>query len=146
MENMNETTDQTRIQQPFLKIEKRPNNGQTETWVQFFPHEEAWQVEDYHWIGFDFDGVLSMPDPTKPYTLEELGLPVQAMVELAGLFIAAGITVKVFTARAGDAEMIPKIQDWTEQYGLGRLEVTNTKDYEMLRYYDDRAIQVVPPE
>lgn len=132
---------------PTLKVEKRPTaSGQTETWVQFFPHEEPWQIEDYHWIGFDFDGVLSMPDPSKPYTLDQLGLPVPELVALAKEFLAAGITVKVFTARAADAEMIPKIQDWTEQNGLGRLPVTNTKDYEMLRYYDDRAIQVVPLE
>jgi len=27
---------------------------------------------------------------------------------------------------------------------LGRLEVTNQKDYDLIRYYDDRAIQVMP--
>jgi hypothetical protein len=30
------------------------------------------------------------------------------------------------------------------KHGLGRLEVTNQKDYDLIRYYDDRAIQMVP--
>ena len=125
-------------------IEKREGaGGERETWVQFCDNEEPWLVRDHHWVGFDFDGVLSLPDSSKPYRMEDLGVPVPEMVEAAKRLIDAGITVKVFTARACDREMVPKIQAWTKQNHLGKLEVTNTKDYEMVRFYDDRAIQVI---
>ena len=127
---------------PLPKIEKRNGPGQPEIWVQFQPEERAIRVRPDHWIGFDFDGVLSVPDPSKPYRLDDLGLPVKETVNAARALLDAGIVVKVFTARTCDAHMIPKIQDWTEANGLGRLEVTNVKDYGLVRFYDDRAIQV----
>ena len=127
---------------PPPKIEKRNGASQPEIWVQFRPEEKAIRVRSDHWIGFDFDGVLSVPDPAKSYRLDDLGLPVQEMVDAAKAFLNAGVAVKVFTARTCDAHMIPKIQDWAEANGLGRLEVTNVKDYGLIRFYDDRAIEV----
>jgi hypothetical protein len=29
---------------------------------------------------------------------------------------------------------------------LGRLEVTHQKDYDLIRFFDDRAIQIVPDQ
>ncbi len=130
------------MEYPIIERQTKPN-GKSAIWVRFQPGGEAEQVLPHHWIGFDFDGVLSVPDPTKPFSLDELGLPVGQFVDAAKRFLAAGVTVKVFTARACDPDMIPRIQDWTEHNGLGRLEVTNAKGYQALRYYDDRAIQVV---
>jgi hypothetical protein len=52
--------------------------------------------------------------------------------------------VKIFSARACDPENIPVIQAWAERHGLGNLPVTNAKDFNLIRFYDDRAIQVVP--
>ena len=124
-------------------IEKRSGANGEETWVQFQPDTKAILVHKHHWIGFDFDGVLSQPDRTKPYSLQDLGLPINEMVEIAKMFIEAGVSIRVFTARASEAHMIPKIQQWTQQYGLGMLTITNTKDYGMLRFYDDRAIQIM---
>ena len=66
------------------------------------------------------------------------------MIEMVKSLLAAGVTVKIFSARACEPESIPIIQVWAEKYGLGRLEVTNQKDYDLIRYYDDRAIQVLP--
>lgn len=58
--------------------------------------------------------------------------------------LAAGVTVKIFSARACEPESIPVIQSWTDKHGLGRLEVTNQKDFDLIRFYDDRAIQMAP--
>ena len=41
---------------------------------------------------------------------------------------------------------MPLVQAWAEKHGLGRLEVTNLKDYDLIRFHDDRAIQMVPNE
>jgi len=122
-----------------MRILKQESEG---VWVRFAEGEEAEFVRPDHWVGFDFDGVLSVPDPSRPWTLEELGLPVKKMVDAARTLIEAGVRVKVFTARACEPENIPGIRDWTEANGLGRLEVTNAKDYGLIRFYDDRAIQV----
>jgi len=51
---------------------------------------------------------------------------------------------EIFSARAVEPESIPIIQAWAEKHGLGRLEVTNQKDYDLIRFYDDRAIQMLP--
>ena len=66
------------------------------------------------------------------------------MIEMVKSLLAAGMTVKIFSARACEPESIPIIQAWTEKHGLGRLEVTNQKDYDLIRFYDDRAIQGYP--
>ena len=66
------------------------------------------------------------------------------MIAMVKSLLAAGVTVKIFSARACEPESIPIIQAWAEKHGLGRLEVTNQKDYDLIRYYDDRAIQMVP--
>ena len=56
--------------------------------------------------------------------------------------LADGVRVKIFTARASDPEQMPLIQNWLKANGLPPLEITNIKDYNMIRLYDDRSIQV----
>jgi hypothetical protein len=112
--------------------------------VQFDVDSDPVLVRPDQWVGFDFDGVLSMERPNAEPDLQDLGVPVYPMVDWARRLVASGITVKIFTARACEPRNESKIQDWTEQHGLGRLDVTNAKDYGLIRYYDDRAIQVVP--
>ena len=119
--------------------------GQPGAWVTLDPGAEPVFVEGRHWIGVDLDGTLARDDAEghfePPYPL---GKPVPEMIEMVKSLLAAGITVKIFSARACELESIPIIQAWTEKHGLGRLEVTNQKDYDLIRYYDDRAIQVLP--
>ena len=67
-----------------------------------------------------------------------------AMLEMVKSLLAAGVTVKIFSARACEPENIPIIQDWAVKHGLGKLEVTNQKDFNLIRFYDDRAIQICP--
>lgn len=113
-------------------------------WVQFDVDSQPILVRPGQWVGFDFDGVLSMEKPGVEVDLQDLGIPVKPMVDWAKTLICAGVKVKIFTARACEPHNENRIRDWTEQHGLGRLDVTNAKDYGLIRYYDDRAIQVVP--
>ena len=96
---------------------------------------------------FDFDGTIARDDAPghfePPYPLGE---PIPHMIQMAQSLIKAGVNVKMFTARACEPESIPPLQDWAERHGLGRLEVTNQKDFELIRFFDDRAIQVLPNE
>ncbi len=92
------------------------------------------------WIGVDLDGTLAVY--TRGVPLTDVGEPVPAMVALVRKMISNGVRVKIFTARAGDEKQVPVIHKWLKSNGLPELEITNIKDYDMLRLYDDRCIQV----
>src|SRR5687767_14001393 len=113
------------------------------TWVTFDPHEEAVFVPADNWVGYDLDGTLARTDNPghfePPYPIGE---PVSEMLDRVKEFLAMGIDVRIFTARACEESNISIVQDWTEKHGLGRLKVTNQKDYYLIRFYDDRAIPI----
>ena len=94
------------------------------------------------WIGFDLDGTLAKAEDT--FDPESIGAPVAAMIEKLREHLAAGDTCKIFTARCYKDEALATrvIQDWLEEQGLPRLDVTNIKDPSMELLYDDRAISV----
>jgi hypothetical protein len=119
------------------------SQGNPGTWVVFEPASEPVFVEPHRWVGVDLDGTLARDDAPghfePPYPLGE---PIPEMIALIQSLLEAGLTVKIFTARACEPETIPEIQVWAEKHGLGRLEVTNLKDYNLIRFYDDRAIQM----
>ncbi len=92
------------------------------------------------WTGVDLDGTLALHDRSSSYT--HVGEPVPAMLALVKKMINNGIRVKIFTARAQDPRQEPIIRKWLETNGLPQLEITNMKDYSMVRLYDDRCIQV----
>jgi len=94
------------------------------------------------WVGVDLDGTLAHWDGWKG--IEHIGEPIPLMIARVNTWIAEGVTVKIFTARASVPEQISYIHDWLEKHGLPRLEVTNVKDFEMVQLWDDRCIQVVP--
>lgn len=91
------------------------------------------------WIGVDLDGTLA-------YHAGGMGIgaPIPKMMARVKQWIAEGKTVKIMTARASEPVLIPDVQLWCEQQGIGGLEVTNQKDFAMLELWDDRAIQVIP--
>lgn len=131
-----------------LQIEQgTDDHGNSGAWVVFEPNTEPLFVTAAHWVGFDLDGTLSRDDSPEhflpPYPL---GHPIPEMIELVLSLLKAGIKVKIFTARACEPESIPVIQAWTLKHGLGCLDVTNAKDFGLIRFYDDRAIQMVPNE
>lgn len=109
------------------------------------------------WIGVDLDGTLAVYDGWKH--LLHIGEPVWPMVERVKQWIAEGKCVKIMTARITPPYFVPErdkdlnltrddvakaIQDWTEEHIGERLEVTATKDLNMIELWDDRAVQVAP--
>lgn len=103
--------------------------------------------ESRGWIGFDWDGTLVTYDQWRG--IDHSGDPVEEMWLVLKEHLAAGDTVKIFTARmdqptAEEAEQaINHIQAYCEQQCGRRLDVTNIKDKYMHKLYDDRARQVV---
>ena len=95
------------------------------------------------WIGVDLDGTLAHYDGWKG--IEHIGAPIPAMFDRVTAWLAAGRTVKIFTARVcAEAEAVTAhIHAWCERHGLPALEVTNVKDFGMIELWDDRAVQVV---
>jgi len=92
------------------------------------------------WIGVDLDGTLAYYDAGS--SSENVGEPVPAMLALVKKMINNDIRVKIFTARATDPEQLPIIRKWLKLNNLPELEITNIKDYQMQRLYDDRCVQV----
>lgn len=93
------------------------------------------------WIGVDLDGTLARSDTL--FTLNRIGDPVPKMLDRVKSMIERGTRVKIFTARASDPEQVQLIKAWLREHEIPNLEVTNVKDYDMIRLYDDRAVQVV---
>lgn len=112
------------------------------------------------WIGIDLDGTLAEDNGKFP----EIGAPVPAMVLLVKKLLAQGREVRIFTARAaitGRRDVGPEvakywphgelvfvsqqrqaIEAWCEEHLGQALPVTAQKDFDMLHFYDDRAVQV----
>lgn len=99
------------------------------------------------WYGFDFDGTLAYHSNSSPH---RNGEPIQPMVDLVKKLLAKGCEVKIFTARASTRDKVARriqidlIQNWCDIHIGKRLDVTCTKDFEMIRLYDDRAVRVIP--
>lgn len=106
-------------------------------------------TESKGWVGVDLDGTLAHYDG---WNGGEIGEPIPAMVNKVKNLIATGVKVKIFTARVaghglpaigeGVTDVITPIQDWCEKHIGHRLEVTNVKDFQMIRLYDDRCVQI----
>ena len=110
------------------------------------------------WIGVDLDGTLAH-ECTTPEEVWTIGAPIPAMIAQVKGWLAEGKDVRIFTARVaacgqtssiawdnGDFADYQRqlIEAWcVEQFGR-ILPVTATKDFQMLCYYDDRAIQMIP--
>lgn len=92
------------------------------------------------WMGVDLDGTLARYDRSLSYG--RIGPPVPEMMALVKKMISHGVRVKIFTARVQDPDQIPVIRNWLRENGLPELEITNVKDFAMIRLYDDRCIQV----
>jgi len=93
------------------------------------------------WIGVDLDGTLA--HHSRFIGPLHIGPPVPAMVSRVRAWLAAGHTVKIFTARANDPACHAPIRAWLARAGLpADLAITATKDYDMVECWDDRAVQV----
>jgi hypothetical protein len=92
------------------------------------------------WVGFDLDGVLAEYHGWKG--IDVFGEPIEPMISFVKRLLDKGINVKVFSARITDPKALPFIKAWLKKQDLGDIEVTNTKDMNMILLYDDRCRQV----
>ncbi len=102
------------------------------------------------WVGIDLDGTLAHYDEWKGP--EHIGEPIAPMVEYVKQLLAAGIKVKIFTARVcterwiADEDEVNKIisaiRNWCKKHLGERLDVTAEKDFNMVFCVDDRAVSV----
>jgi hypothetical protein len=92
------------------------------------------------WIGVDLDGTLA--SDVNSWGDGIIGHPIPAMVARVKKWIAEGVTVKVFTARASSSKQVLAIKKWLAKHGLPDMEVTNVKDRLMIELWDDRCVQV----
>lgn len=95
------------------------------------------------WIGVDLDGTLASDDqPSGFYDPEYIGPPVESMLKRVKDWLAQGIEVRIFTARANDSIACHAVRRWTLKHFGVELPVTATKDYSMIALWDDRAVAV----
>ena len=99
------------------------------------------------WVGVDLDGTLAYYNGWKGPT--HIGEPITPMVNKVKQLLQQGANVKIFTARVCSAqpetelaEAKEAIAQWTLQHIGKELEVTAEKDWNMIEFYDDRAIHV----
>lgn len=92
------------------------------------------------WIGVDLDGTLARYDR---WMGGHIGEPIQPMLERVKGWLAQGLTVKIFTARAADPRNIPGVHAWVLEHVGSFLEVTNIKDQHMVELWDDVAVRVI---
>ena len=93
------------------------------------------------WIGVDLDGTLAYHNKFRGY--DHIGKPIPIMLYRVKKWVEKGYRVKVVTARASDPDAIPVVRSWLKKHGLGNLEITNQKDYDMIELWDDRAVRVM---
>jgi len=93
------------------------------------------------WYGVDLDGTLA--HDTGWHGAGQIGVPIPEMLERVQRWLLDGRRVKIFTARATVPQQIPPIREWLRKHGLPELEITNVKDFAMIEYWDDRAVEVV---
>lgn len=119
------------------------------------PKLDSQQLREYvkhmnGWIGVDLDGTWAEYHGWKGP--EHIGPAIPSMTKRIQDWIAAGIEVRVFTARVSHDGTERRIHEASvahsaitkftiEQLGFP-LTITNVKDYGMLELYDDRAVQV----
>lgn len=95
------------------------------------------------WIGVDFDGTLVKNAHWDGYSLT-MGEGVPKMVARVKRWLKAGRQVKIFTARAEDFRGRRAVEAFCQANFGQVLPITNKKDYDMVEYWDDRAVQVIP--
>jgi hypothetical protein len=125
-------------------------------------------AKDGGWVGVDLDGTMFTYDDWVPWNV--FGEPIKPMIDRIKAWLAAGVGVRIVTARIGlplymghtptlsnhpwntcrvtgekfsDANMALAIGRHCQKHGLPCLPVQCYKDINMIEFWDDRAIQVI---
>lgn len=99
------------------------------------------------WVGFDLDKTTAYFDRWRGAT--HIGRPIPKIIRRIQRYLENGTQVKIFTARMADpdptvtAAVERAIAQWTEEHVGIPLEATCVKDRDMIRCYDDKAVQVL---
>jgi hypothetical protein len=96
----------------------------------------------YESIAVDLDRVLAYYDPESDID-NTIGDPIDKMVDRVRDWLKQGKKVKIFTARASQADQVDLIQQWLKDNNLPDLDITNIKLPEFEEFWDDKAKQVV---
>ena len=112
-----------------LQIKTIPFDGEMIPLVSFSPLDDPIPIRSPAWVGVDFNGTLANSSARGEGPFATFGKPVPKMVEIIKQLRAAGVTVKLFTARGGDPDSLPGVVAWLKAAGLENLPVTNKKDY-----------------
>lgn len=94
------------------------------------------------WCGFDLDGSLRKITDDFQYDPQLIGPPVPQMLQKLKKHVRAGDKCKIMTARATDPKRVKRIGLWLRSFGLPKLQVTDKKDQDMIKLYDDRRVSV----
>lgn len=94
------------------------------------------------WVGVDLDGSLAEYNGFRGAGV--IGTPITKMLERVRRWLAAGVDVRIFTARAHDPESVIAIVAWCNHHLGCPLRVTATKDHQTIAIWDDRAVQLIP--
>lgn len=102
-------------------------------------------------VGVDLDGTLAEHHGWVPPG--QIGAPIPLMVDRVKLWLSQGVDVRIFTARACDGGLpegkeyvriaTAAIREWCLEHIGQELPITCTKDWRMVEFWDDRAIQVI---
>lgn len=99
-------------------------------------------MSGHGWIGVDLDGTLAHYEGWKGDA--HIGAPIPAMLARVKRWLEEGRDVRIFTARAHNIASHIAIEAWCERHLGLVLQITATKDYQMVELWDDRAVQVIP--
>lgn len=94
------------------------------------------------WIAVDLDGTLAYYHSWRG--LDHIGKPVKSMLERVKRWREEGYEVRIFTARASSADLIPPVEAWLKKHKIGGLKVTNELDADCIELWDDRCVQLLP--
>lgn len=99
------------------------------------------------WIGVDLDGTLAYYDQRRGPN--HIGPPIKKMLQRVMAWLAAGVDVRIFTARVAPGEgrdhheARAAIERWCDEWIGERLPITHCKDLKLKQLWDDRAIQII---
>lgn len=99
------------------------------------------EVCEKGWFGIDLDETLAFY--SGPAGNTPIGPAILEIMVIAKRWLREGKDVRLFTARAGFANEVPKIEAWLLEHELQDMQITNVKSHGMVILLDDKAREIV---